>query len=113
MPVLFRASFLDPATVAARPDRRAWRLPLLPAPSPAPASRPPATGHGAKTFIDERLVLEAKRLLLHSSSTAAAIGDRLGSPSTTVFTRFFRHRTGETPAAFRARARLTAGAADG
>ncbi|MEV7211563.1 AraC family transcriptional regulator [Kitasatospora cineracea] len=200
--VLFQASFLDPATVAAaRLDRRAWRLPLLPAPAARPAvertlelledeyrrlrdlplevhvevvrhllavlvlrlshlpggdRRPTAgdetfrrfrqavetgftrthrvedyaarlgystrtltratlaaTGHGAKTFIDERLVLEAKRLLLHSSSTAAAIGDRLGFPSTTVFTRFFRHRTGETPAAFRARARLTAGAAAG
>ncbi|MFI1518673.1 hypothetical protein [Kitasatospora cineracea] len=39
VPVLFRASFLDPATVAAaRPDRRARRLPLLPAPA-APARR--------------------------------------------------------------------------
>ncbi|MGW4817103.1 hypothetical protein ACWEPB_36415 [Kitasatospora cineracea] len=38
MPVLFRASFLDPATVAAaRPDRRARRLPLLPAPAARPA----------------------------------------------------------------------------
>lgn len=36
--MLFRASFLDPATVAAaRPDRRARRLPLLPAPAARPA----------------------------------------------------------------------------
>lgn len=64
-----------------------------------------AVGRGAKAVIDDRLVLEAKRLLLHTELSAGAVGDRLGFTGTTVFTRFFRHRTGETPAGFRRRAR--------
>lgn len=63
-----------------------------------------AVGLGAKAFIDDRVVLEAKRLLLHTELPAGAIGDRLGFPNSSVFTKFFRHRTGETPAGFRARA---------
>lgn len=63
-----------------------------------------AVGRGAKAVIDDRLVLEAKRLLLHTALPAGAIGDRLGFTSTTVFARFFRHRTGETPTGFRHRA---------
>ncbi|MEV5983244.1 AraC family transcriptional regulator [Streptomyces sp. NPDC052114] len=191
--VLFQASFLDPATISrARLDRRAWRLPL----SPAPGAEEPvrrtlelledeyhqpgglpleahvdvvrhllavlvvrlshlpgghrkqaagdetfvrfqaaverdftrshqvqdyaarlgysvrsltrasnaAVGRGAKAVIDERLILEAKRLLLHTRLPARAVAERLGFPSTTVFTRFFRHHTGETPTGFRRRA---------
>ncbi|MFD7994098.1 helix-turn-helix transcriptional regulator [Streptomyces mexicanus] len=64
-----------------------------------------AVGTGAKGFIDDRVLLEARRLLWHTDLPAAAVGDRLGFPDATVFTRFFRRRTGETPAAFRARAR--------
>jgi AraC-like DNA-binding protein len=64
-----------------------------------------AVGVGAKTFIDDRVVLEAKRLLLHTELPAGAIGDRLGFPDASVFTKFFRHRTNETPAAFRTHAR--------
>lgn len=67
-----------------------------------------AAGTGAKGFIDDRVLLEARRLLWHTDLPAAAVGDRLGFPDATVFTRFFRRRTGETPAAFRARARGTA-----
>ncbi|MEV6112943.1 helix-turn-helix transcriptional regulator [Streptomyces sp. NPDC052109] len=66
-----------------------------------------AVGTGAKAFIDHRVLLEARRLLWHTDLPAAAIGDRLGFPDAGVFTRFFRRRTGETPAAFRARARGT------
>ncbi|MFB6631023.1 helix-turn-helix transcriptional regulator [Streptomyces sp. NPDC056362] len=64
-----------------------------------------AVGRGAKAFIDDRLVLEAKRLLLHTDLLTATVGERLGFPSSTVFTRFFRKRTGETPAGFRTRAK--------
>ncbi|MDJ1132766.1 helix-turn-helix transcriptional regulator [Streptomyces iconiensis] len=189
--VLFRPSILDAATVAtARLDRRAWRLPLAPAP---PAGEPlrqtlemleneyhhlrdlpleahvavarhllavlvlrlsslsggrrtpmgdatfqrfqeaveedftrthrvedyaarlgysvrtltratnAAVGCGAKSFLDDRLMLEAKRLLLHTELPATAVGERLGFHHATVFTKFFRHHAGETPAAFRAR----------
>ncbi|MCB5907444.1 helix-turn-helix transcriptional regulator [Streptomyces pinistramenti] len=61
-------------------------------------------GCGAKQFIDDRILLEAKRLLVHTDLPATAIGERLGFPGATVFTKFFRRRSGETPAAFRTRA---------
>ncbi|WP_030622347.1 helix-turn-helix transcriptional regulator [Streptomyces sclerotialus] len=67
-----------------------------------------AAGCGAKRFIDDRVLLEAKRLLVHTTLTASAVGERLGFPDPTVFTKFFRSRTGETPAAFRLRAKGTA-----
>ncbi|MFJ5797645.1 helix-turn-helix domain-containing protein [Streptomyces decoyicus] len=43
--------------------------------------------------------------MVHTGLTATAIGDRLGFPDATVFTKFFRQRAGETPATFRHRAR--------
>ncbi|MBA6440392.1 helix-turn-helix transcriptional regulator [Streptomyces sp. GMR22] len=61
-------------------------------------------GCGAKRFIDDRVLLEAKRLLVHTDLSATAIGERLGFPDATVFTKFFRRRSGETPAGFRTRA---------
>ncbi|MFE1929079.1 helix-turn-helix domain-containing protein [Streptomyces sp. NPDC059474] len=61
-------------------------------------------GCGAKQFIDDRVLLEAKRLLVHTDLSATAIGERLGFPDATVFTKFFRRRAGETPAGFRTRA---------
>ncbi|OPF71327.1 AraC family transcriptional regulator [Streptomyces antioxidans] len=61
-------------------------------------------GCGAKRFIDDRVLLEAKRLLVHTDLSATAIGERLGFPDATVFTKFFRRRSGETPAGFGTRA---------
>ncbi len=61
-----------------------------------------AAGCGAKRFIDDRVLLEAKRLLVHTDLPAASIGQRLGFPGATVFTKFFRQRTGQTPTEFRA-----------
>lgn len=63
-----------------------------------------AAGCGAKRFIDERVLLEAKRLLVHTDLSATAVAERLGFPNATVFTKFFRQRAAETPAAFRTRA---------
>jgi AraC-like DNA-binding protein len=64
-----------------------------------------ATGRGAKSFIDDRVLLEARRQLVHTDLTTGAIGERLGFPDAVVFTRFFRQRAGETPTTFRNRAR--------
>jgi AraC-like DNA-binding protein len=64
-----------------------------------------ATGSGAKQMIDDRVLLEAKRLLVHTDLSSTAVAERLGFPGPTVFTRFFRQRTGDTPTAFRDRAR--------
>ncbi len=64
-----------------------------------------ATGFGAKRVIQERVLLEAKRLLVHTELTSTAIAGRLGMPDPAAFGKFFRHQTGETPATFRDRAR--------
>ncbi len=60
-------------------------------------------GVSAKTVIDERVVLEAKRALVHSEETVAAIGEQLGFSEPTNFVKFFRARTGEAPGTFRLR----------
>ncbi|MGI5468892.1 helix-turn-helix domain-containing protein [Streptomyces sp. CA-132043] len=60
-----------------------------------------AAGVGAKEFIDRRVVLEAKRLLAHGDQPAAGIARRLGFEDATNFSKFFLHRTGSTPIAFR------------
>ncbi|MEV7323085.1 AraC family transcriptional regulator [Streptomyces sp. NPDC093970] len=66
-----------------------------------------AAGRGAKRFIDDRVLLEARRLLVHTDLSATAVGERLGFPGATVFTKFFRRGAGMTPGAFRASARGT------
>ncbi|MFJ2645221.1 AraC family transcriptional regulator [Streptomyces sp. NPDC087420] len=64
-----------------------------------------AAGCAAKRFIDDRVLLEAKRLLVHTELTGHSVGERLGFPEATAFARFFRQRTGMTPAEFRSQAR--------
>jgi AraC-like DNA-binding protein len=61
-----------------------------------------ATGHGAKRLIDDRVLLEAKRLLIHTDLPAASIAQRVGFPEATVFAKFFRQHTEQTPTEFRA-----------
>ncbi|HEX8865032.1 MAG TPA: helix-turn-helix transcriptional regulator [Lentzea sp.] len=60
-----------------------------------------ATGQSAKTLIDARVALEAKRLLVHTDLSSAAIGHRLGFSEATNFTKFFARETGTSPGAFR------------
>ncbi|MEU0035564.1 AraC family transcriptional regulator [Streptomyces sp. NPDC006333] len=64
-----------------------------------------AAGCGAKRFIDNRVLLEAKRLLAHTDLSAGVIAERIGFPEATVFTKFFRKLAGETPTAFRSSSR--------
>ncbi|GGG26360.1 transcriptional regulator [Rhodococcoides trifolii] len=64
-----------------------------------------AAGVGAKEFIDRRVTLEARRLLAHADLPATAIATRLGFVDATNFAKFFRHRTGLPPGAFRASVR--------
>jgi AraC-like DNA-binding protein len=64
-----------------------------------------ATGYGAKRVIQERVLLEAKRLLVHTDLTSTAISARIGMPDPAAFGKFFRRQTGETPATFRDRVR--------
>ncbi|MFF9020356.1 AraC family transcriptional regulator [Streptomyces eurythermus] len=61
-----------------------------------------ATGHGAKAFLDQRILLEAKRLLAHSGLPAGTCAHRLGFPDAGNFTTFFRRQTGLAPTAWAA-----------
>ncbi len=60
-----------------------------------------AEGRPAKTVIDRRIVLEAQRILVHSSASVAEIGHQLGFSEPTNFVKFFRRIVGTTPADFR------------
>ncbi|WP_322973212.1 helix-turn-helix domain-containing protein [Peterkaempfera griseoplana] len=60
-----------------------------------------ATGRTAKQYVDDRVVLEAKRLLWHSHLPAREVAGRLGFADASDFTKFFRLRAGTTPGAFR------------
>ncbi len=51
--------------------------------------------------MDDRVALEARRLLAHTDLTVAAVGRRLGFEETTNFVKFFVRRTGTTPGTFR------------
>ncbi|MFH8406995.1 helix-turn-helix domain-containing protein [Streptomyces sp. NPDC018019] len=67
------------------------------------------TGTGAKAFLDQRILLEAKRLLAHTDLPVSGCARRLGFRDTGNFTTFFRRQAGMPPAAWRA-AYGTAGA---
>jgi AraC-like DNA-binding protein len=59
------------------------------------------TGRSAKQLIDQRLALEAKRLLATTDLPAAEVGRLLGFGEPTNFGRFFLRETGRAPGAFR------------
>lgn len=62
-----------------------------------------ATGKGVRELIDERRLLEARRLLGGARWDARTVAVHLGFTDPANFGRFFRDRTGLTPAAFGAR----------
>lgn len=72
-----------------------------------------ATGRSAKQVIDDRVTLEAKRLLAGTDLPVAEIGRRLGFPEPTNFGRFFQREAGLSPGAFRTAAGGPADAAGG
>jgi AraC-like DNA-binding protein len=64
-----------------------------------------ATGRSAKQVIDDRVTLQAKRLLAGTDLPVAEIGRRLGFPEPTNFGRFFQREVGQSPGGFRATGR--------
>jgi len=60
------------------------------------------TGRSAKQVIDERVALQAARLLAASDEPIAQIGRQLGFSEPTNFGRFFTREIGVSPGAFRA-----------
>ena len=59
------------------------------------------TGVSAGEYIRSRLMLEAKRLLLHEALTVSEISHALHFSSNTYFGRFFKQREGISPDQFR------------
>lgn len=55
-----------------------------------------------KEVIKNRIILEAKRLLAHTSLTAKEIAYNLGYDDPAYFSRLFMTKTGESPSSFRA-----------
>ena len=60
-----------------------------------------AAGVPAKAMINQRLTLEAKRMLAHTTMAVQAIGRDLGFEEATNFAKFFRREAGVTPLEFR------------
>lgn len=60
-----------------------------------------ALGRPAGALIQERCLVEAKRLLAHSDLSVSEVGYELGFDDPNYFARFFRSRTGLTPGRFR------------
>jgi AraC-like DNA-binding protein len=67
-----------------------------------------ATGRTAKQLVDDRVALEAKRLLAESDLAVAEVGSRLGFSEPTNFGRFFTRTVGVSPGQFRADSRRAA-----
>lgn len=63
------------------------------------------SGASASAIIHERVLMEAKRLLMHSSLSIAEIAYRLRFRDPSYFGRFFRKGAGGTPGGFRKDAR--------
>ena len=58
-------------------------------------------GKSALGLINERVILEVKRLLLYPHYTISEVAYRLGFNELSYFSRFFKRNTGITPHAFR------------
>ncbi|GES48940.1 AraC family transcriptional regulator [Rhizobium sp. NBRC 114257] len=60
-------------------------------------------GHSVKEMLLDRRLLEAKRLLMFTIRSVEDIGREVGFEDPAYFSRFFRKRVGEAPAAWRRR----------
>jgi AraC family transcriptional activator of pobA len=60
------------------------------------------SGKPAIAHIQERMVLEARRMLFHTEYSLKEIGFDLGFSDASYFSRFFKRETGLTPAEYRA-----------
>lgn len=64
-----------------------------------------ALGKSPRAVLQERSLLEARRLLAYSELSIAEIGYALGFEDANYFSRFFRQHAGLTPSVFRERSR--------
>lgn len=59
------------------------------------------SGRSALELLQERLLFEARKLLLETKLPVKRVSESLGFTSAAYFTRSFQQRTGQTPTAFR------------
>ena len=59
------------------------------------------TGMTASNLVQERIVVEAKRMLTHMSTSILDIANSLGFKDPAYFARLFKKRTGQTPKQFK------------
>lgn len=59
------------------------------------------TGRSAKAILSDRVIFEARRLLLETRLPVQEVAQSLGFTSPAYFTRAFQHHTGKTPTDFR------------
>lgn len=97
--------FLDLAEAGFRKDRKvsAYARRLGVPEKRLQAATAAAFGKSPKALLDERVALEAKRLLVYGAGSVKEIGFGLGFDETTNFVKWFRKHAGTTPAGFRAR----------
>ena len=62
-----------------------------------------STGQPPKALVQQRVALEAKRVLAHTDQPVKVIADQLGFSEPPNFVKFFRRVAGELPSAFRLR----------
>ncbi|NMO88302.1 AraC family transcriptional regulator [Actinomycetospora sp. TBRC 11914] len=60
-----------------------------------------ATGVSAKSYLDQRVHLEARRMLAHSALSVAVCARHLGFPDAANFSAFFTRLSGTTPGRWR------------
>lgn len=65
-----------------------------------------ARGRSAKGVLDDRIMLEARRLLAHTELTLAEVATSLGFAAASNFNKFFFRGEGELPSAYRRAWRL-------
>jgi AraC-like DNA-binding protein len=59
------------------------------------------TGRSAKAILADRVIFEARRMLLETKMPVQEVAQSLGFASPAYFTRAFQHHTGKTPTDFR------------
>lgn len=59
-------------------------------------------GQSALDLLNERRMLEARRLLAYTSQSVAEVAQQLGYDDPAYFSKFFQRSTGNTPSAYRA-----------
>nr|WP_262904408.1 helix-turn-helix domain-containing protein [Polaribacter porphyrae] len=65
------------------------------------ASTSTILGRSPKRIINDRIILEAKRLLVHTTNNSKEISYSLGFQEPTNFIKFFKKNLNTTPLAFR------------